>query len=284
MDDGANFMNALKALLKFPLRTALKSRRLRGILSYELQQVEEFELQVPLSHGFSCPLVGRDSVYSFSEIFLAEEYGDFLSHIPMPTRWIDFGCHAGYFSLFLAWQAMARNGARESRACLIDADPRVSPAIHRLFAINAIENQWMHLNGAIADPAQGTCSFHVRSVMASSCAEGSEGATLVTVPVLAPSLIVEKFAPPYDLIKVDIEGAELALIQFYGDVLRQSRHIIIEWHQWDGQDAREKIDIGLVALGFQRIQVLRESRPTTMNSKTLHAGTDLYVNKAAKGR
>ena len=38
--------------------------------------------------------------------------------------------------------------------------------------------------------------------------------------------------PPYDLVKIDIEGAEADFLRAYPKVLSATRHLLMEWHSW----------------------------------------------------
>jgi hypothetical protein len=84
----------------------------------------DLEISIPLSNGFDYPISTIDSVHSFSEIFVNNEYGSSLEKVPLPKRWIDLGCHAGYFTLHLALQHAVK-GDGNWQALLVDADPRM---------------------------------------------------------------------------------------------------------------------------------------------------------------
>jgi hypothetical protein len=117
---------AMRKFLKLPLTVALRTPflRKRAVYHFLHEYFPDLELSIPLSHGFWCPIPGPDAIYSLSEIFLKDEYGSFLNEIPLPRRWMDLGCHAGYFTLYLAWQHAVAGSTGDWRALLIDADPR----------------------------------------------------------------------------------------------------------------------------------------------------------------
>ena len=54
------------------------------------------------------------------------------------------------------------------------------------------------------------------------------------VPVISPGRILELLPPPYDLIKVDIEGGEHDLLTGYQEVLKHTGTMLFEWHSWHG--------------------------------------------------
>jgi hypothetical protein len=61
---------------------------------------------------------------------------------------------------------------------------------------------------------------------------GSSSGECVPAPVLDEDALLKLFPPPYDLLKVDIEGAEIELLRHYPRVIEQSRCLCLEWHSW----------------------------------------------------
>ena len=59
------------------------------------------------------------------------------------------------------------------------------------------------------------------------------------------------------LIKCDIEGSEFAFLESYGDLLRKTRRMAIEFHSHFGDIA--KATDTLRGMGFSKVSVLRES-------------------------
>ena len=98
-------MSALRKALKLPITAPLRFGFVRRRVAYELRPwFGEMEFEIPLGEGLACPIRRWDSVHSFSEIFVTNEYGAFLQEAPLPLRWLDVGCHVGYFTLYLAWK------------------------------------------------------------------------------------------------------------------------------------------------------------------------------------
>jgi FkbM family methyltransferase len=267
----------LRKLLKWPLRAAVRNPWLRGKIEWELRNGNHGELPVvvPLSHGMSCPIRRAGYVHSFSEVFLNGEYGEFPRQVPLPKRWLDIGCHAGYFSAYLAWRCK-RNGADDFSALLIDADPRVEADIEYLIQVNQLESKFKFLAGLIQDGA-GSKPFGLRQVMESSSDTRLPADKVATVGIITSAAILEAFPPPYDLIKVDIEGAEFTLIEHYGDVLRQARSLLVEWHSWDIEGTGEARLCDLLGRrGFERTAVIQERKHHLVDGNSLTTGCHLY--------
>lgn len=234
---------------------------------------------IPLSHGMVCPISRASNIHSFSEIFLANEYGDFLKRGSLPRRWIDLGCHAGFFSAYLAWQ-LRRRGVEEFSALLIDADPRVAPDVQHLVTVNGLEQQLHFRPGMIANE-DGIKPFGLREVMRSS-AEVTPGVEAVAlVPVISSEQIREAFPPPYDLLKLDIEGGEYGFIEHYGAVLSESRTVVVEWHSWDDVGAGEARLTDLMGkCGFEWVETVQPRKETIEEGRPLYTGCHLYRNVA----
>lgn len=270
---------ALRKLLKWPLRAVLRSRSISPKVAFELRRDHYADLQItiPLSHGMACPVRREDYLHSFTEIFLTAEYGDFLKHIPLPRRWLDLGCHAGYFSTFLAWQ-WRKLGSDSFRALLSDADPRVAQDVEYLINLNKLQAQFTFLPGLIAS-GSGTMEFALRDGMGSSTDLRTAADSVAAVPILSQETMLAKLAPPIDLLKLDIEGAEFALIEHYPQVLAAARALVVEWHSWDSTGTAEaRLTDELAKRGFEFTAVLQPRKHHLIEGKPLSTGCHLYKN------
>ena len=141
----------IRKLLKLPLTLPLQISFVRQRVAFELKYrwFRDLEIAIPLSNGFYCPISVIDSVHSFSEIFVNNEYGSFLQKMPLPKRWIDLGCHAGHFTLYLALQH-AENGDGNWQALLVDADPRMEEIVQSTLKLNQLQDRCVMLSGLIS--------------------------------------------------------------------------------------------------------------------------------------
>ncbi len=207
--------------------------RRRLALALRLFHFGDLEFDLPLSHGLSCTLGLPEDSYSLSEIFINDSYSVLLSDgaSALPSRWLDLGCHAGYFSLWLEWRRRSLGLPMDSStAFLVDADARRLPGVTRLLERNGVAPCWRFTHGAIS-AGEGQRVFYQRSVMASSAEHfASEPGHAVSVPILTPALLLKQFPPPYDLIKIDIEGGEVDFFAHYETFWLQARNILFEWH------------------------------------------------------
>lgn len=213
----------------------LRRPSLRRRLIFELRQryFHELECHVPLGHGLVCPIHRWQTWGSFRDIFFQHEYARAFTAIPIPHRWIDIGCYAGFFSMFVLWLRAERGLRDDCRALMIDADSRSAAAVEQLIALNGLEKQFVFKRGVISAAGSPRIfverEFGTASIGSADAANDGE-ATLVAP--LTPSEILSLLPPPYDLVKVDIEGGEFEFLTEYGEVLRQARHVLLEWHAW----------------------------------------------------
>ena len=91
------------------------------------------------------------------------------------------------------------------------------------------------------------------------------------------SAIVAALAPPYDLIKIDVEGAENAFIRHYEPLLSSAAYLMLEWHSWDDREDNERsVRKSLEDAGYTFLSVLSPRRSLVIDGKPLSAGTHLY--------
>ena len=261
-------------------RVLLSSHGVRRRLAWQLlhRYPADLDVRVPLGHGLAAPLFDAGLGLSFSEIFVEAEYAPLLDSMPLPRCWVDLGCHAGFFSLWLEWHAAVPAALEPSEILFVDADPAMLPPVARLIEVNGSAPRWRVLHGAIGSGR--ACDFIQRGYMASSLAalDASPGET-VRVPVLSDAELCAAAPAPCDLVKVDIEGAEHELFAHYPRLLAATRHLCVEWHSWAG-------DLGaLRALAAGHgFKLVREVQP----ARTVHAGRQtgvlLFANTTADAR
>jgi FkbM family methyltransferase len=227
-------MSPAKRLRGWIWSTLLSSRSLRRRLAYQLlyRYPADLDARVPLGENLFTPLFDAEIGASFAEVFLHGEYASLLDDIPLPRRWIDLGSYAGFFSLWLEWQRRRLGDSTPSQALLVDGNASMEDWIGRLIAVNNLGSTWTFRCGAIAS-GSGECNFVSRSYMASSLGElDRSSGRHARVPVLDEAGLMQIFPPPYDLLKLDIEGAELEMLRHYPRVIEQSRYLCLEWHSW----------------------------------------------------
>ena len=235
--------------IPFPTSWLLRnfpSIRRRFAHFFKASYFSELEISIPVRGNLWAPLLHYDSYDSFSEIFIHQEYDDFLPDSGPFERVLDLGAHMGYFSLWL--QSIQPETPLYS--LLVEADERASEAIDVLIRRNRLEERFQNIAMAVGPASEREITFHSRPFMASS-AFGFESETDARKAVVSDEEIASLFSPPYDLVKIDVEGSEWAFLNDYENTLRHARSIVLEWHSWhEGGGGAAKIRERLSSLGF----------------------------------
>lgn len=277
-----SFGKSLKKIIKAPLTWPLNWSPIRNRVAFEIKHhhFDALDLIIPLSHGFGVPIHKLDGLFSFEEIFVSREYGDFLEKMPFPKRWLDIGCHAGYFSLYLVWQ-MARRGLQSNfSGLLLDADPRMENAITRTREVNRLQSELKFSLGVIA-AGSGTVTFALRGGMGSStCDPATKDGDKITVPIFTADMITRQLPPPYDLIKIDAEGGEVDFLNHYQTVYQHAQWILLEWHSADFEGSQAiTINATLQKHGFELISIIKPSLKVNGEGPFHSVGINLYHRK-----
>lgn len=272
-----------RKFLKLPLTLSLRMPFVRKRAAFHFRQdyFSDLDINIPLGQDFWCPIRTQDSIYSFSEIFVANEYGSFLDRILPPRRWIDLGAHTGYFSLYLAWQRAVRGENGDWKALLIDADPRMQALCKATLGQNNLLAGCEFRSGLISSQ-RGEREFALREGMGSSFDIHQQGVQGVQrVRVIDPAEILKALPPPYDLIKIDIEGAEFDFVESYGDVYKHASSLLMEWHSPDKEGTKAYELRGMLeAAGFRLDGELRPTRVLQLDSGWFSSGVQIYRRDA----
>jgi FkbM family methyltransferase len=277
------FIRSISAALKAPLRAMLSYAPIRRRIVFEIarEYYGDLGIVVPLPGGIQCPIVSQQHWVSFDNIFCEGEYDGLLEKIPLPKTWLDMGCHAGHFTLLLASLWARRKDSPSWRALLVDADSRSKQAIARINSLNHFDSQRINfLYGAISEePAEVIFSenLHMTSEIASKTSRQSQARL---VPSVHECDILNRVPPPYDLVKLDIEGAEYDFFKCYTGVLSQARYLIFEWHSWHRAGGGREHLVELVErLGFRFLAECHSDRIIQRNGQSERCGIILMENK-----
>ena len=260
--------------------TLLKSDLLRQrvIPIIKSRYFDELELFLDIGHDLKAPLPFLTAANSFSEIFIQNAYAPIHPFIPWPQHWLDIGCHCGYFSLWLYLQQARQGTLDHCSAVLIDADTRSASAIARLRQLNHFqEAQCRFIGGAIA--AESNPLFKQRQGMGSALGQLSDARyqDLYPVPRITEDALLSVIPQKLDLLKLDVEGAELMFLKHYPRVAQRTRQLLLEWHSWAPDwTGLEGLDLLCGNLGFQRTAIIDEARHHIVNNQPASCGTLLY--------
>jgi FkbM family methyltransferase len=234
------FMPDTPARETFPLRCA------RALAQGLPKGRSAFVKSIARLTGAPCPFVGEVDQCRWL-IDLNERvsrtlylYGDFEpvltkllgSLLPPGGTFFDVGANFGYFSLFAA-----RRIGPQGRVVAFEPDPRNIQRLQTNIALNGF-SQIRVVPAAVCDKA-GTASLHLASdaednLGTSSIVHDGPGRKTVNVPAIALDDFMTEFSGNIDVLKMDIEGAELSALRGAIKTLaaRRIRHILLELHRF----------------------------------------------------
>jgi FkbM family methyltransferase len=253
--------------------------RKRAIFHLKQFYYRELGFCVDLGYGYRCPISEPSAQYSFTEIFFDDEYAAVFETIELPNRWLDLGCHYGFFSLYVAWMRQKQCRHSNFGALLVDADSRIHNGLSSLLSLNNLSSHFSFLHGAIAS-GNGFVDFNEHDVMSSSLAHlyaDPRSSHLTNVPIIDHSMILNAFSPPYDLVKIDVEGGEYDFLLSYGQVLAKAKHLVIEWHSWHrGGGSSDQIRTMAESHGFHFRKEIQAPKDCGEEDSNLRVGVFLF--------
>ena len=191
----------------------------------------------------------------------------FINKIDLPEKWLDLGCHLGHFSLQL--NSLRRSaGKKLGKGLLIDADSRIIDSIDKTIEINSLETYFKFKSGVLG--SNKNTYFYEDDFMSSSNIESIRNhAKKRKVELITENEIIKILTPPYDLVKVDIEGGEYEFLENYQMILRQTKYLFLEWHSWhSGGGGLDQIKECLEKLNFSIIDETRTQKTIDNRGKT----------------
>ncbi|WP_321476953.1 FkbM family methyltransferase [uncultured Paludibaculum sp.] len=189
-----------------------------------------------------------DDWLAFQQVFLEEEY---CWRGSVPRTIVDAGANCGFASLWLA------SRFPEADLCSVEPHPALAQALRRTLALNSVQSTVIE---AALTPKDGKATLFqgalstAHSLLAGMPLGGTGTVEVETVSM--PSLLAKLGWRDVDLLKLDIEGGEVALLAGSPEWLRRVGGIVGELH---GAYSPEQLTADLKPAGFS-VEV-RGSRP-----------------------
>jgi FkbM family methyltransferase len=155
------------------------------------------------------------------EVFFGAEYA--LPHVTDPRVILDLGSHAGYSVLYF------KARFPEARVVAVEPHPETFERLRRnVGGLSGVEL----VNAAIGD-ADGTMQLYSGAdSWASAATPSPTRPTAHTVPTTSIHGLVERLALDHiDVLKMDIEGGEVAVLREGRAVLDRTQTMVFEFHQ-----------------------------------------------------
>ncbi len=244
---------------------------------------EDLELMLDIGFGLRYPLVLPQAWSSFREIFLEGEYAEAFDRIPLPNRWLDLGCCFGCFSLFIVWLKRKQGVSEDSHALLVDGNSRVEKSVRKLLSTNKLDRQ-LDFRFGVIDSSNDSVGFDESQLITSGVDRLISKSNKITSqvahnPVISEKRIMEIMPPPYNLVKLDIEGSEYEFLSNYTNILQQTENLLMEWHDWHrGGGGKAQLEELIRKQGFK---LVCELQPLPLGEKRVNGnsyGVQLWEN------
>jgi FkbM family methyltransferase len=247
----------------------------RNKLLFHLKHKYFHELghSISLQSGYWAHLLEKDSYDSFSEIFIKQEYLEFIPDEPI-SRILDIGASYGYFSLWL----QSKHPEIELTSLMIEPSPSCARSLRNLVNQKKLDGRFSYLQKSVGHPGSESSFFYDRPHMAGSRYFLSKSEKAIQVQNLCEADIVKRLQPPYDLIKCDIEGSEWEFLNNFQNLIRESKYLLLEWHSWhEGGGGLPQIEKSMHSLDFCMV---RSSKSVPAIAKEGEVGLVLFKNTA----
>ena len=210
----------------------------------------EFHHSIPLGNNYWAHLWENDAYDSFSEIFIQQEYSDFIPDEPL-VKILDLGAHYGYFSLWL--QSMRPQDMIHS--IMVEPSKRCQRSLEKMIQNPQLKSRFQYLQAAVGNPKEESTHFFDRPFMGGSLFSSSSADCGYEVKNLKLSDEPISQEQSFDLIKCDLEGAEWNFLIHYSPLLENSKFLVMERHSWHrGEGGFTQIDKKISDMGFQIIK------------------------------
>lgn len=174
--------------------------------------VSKFLLEVPDALSF---------IWQYKEIFVDESYG-FLSETEQPYI-LDCGANLGLSCLYF------KQIYPEAKIIAFEADPKIAKVLRKNLENNHAEDieviaqaVWSHPEGV---------AMHLAGADVSSV--HGKGEKVAVPSIRLKDYLVE--ASQVDMLKIDIEGAELEVVQDCRGELQKVKNLFVEYHSFSGE-------------------------------------------------
>jgi FkbM family methyltransferase len=226
------------------------------------------------SNGFVYEIESVPSMVVANEIFSTDDYLKPVSQI-RPKTFVDLGANVGYFPVLVA-EIMK---SRAIKGLCIEPNPTLHPMIEFHLRANDLKEVYL-LKGVVADAAVGpevdfflNPSHIASSVMGRFNPRFPVGGAVrkIRVPVID---IIQEWRKNFDgdrvdILKIDIEGAEVGFLKDHSSFLAIVDAVVVEWHSW--VTTLEEVRGILSSAGFSLEHIGHQDE---------HAGTAFFLRKA----
>ena len=222
-----------------------KMHRLRALQNLSHNPIQTLNLHKPISGKVSLRTFGSD-LDTFKEIVVKEVYDVVLNHLPNCLYVIDLGANIGLASLYFATHFP------DARLFSVEADEENFELLRKNLEQVRFANRCKPVHAAVwSEHVTLSLSRPAGADRFSSIEVAEHGAGEVeSVEGIPLDMLIKQSQFPYvDLLKVDIESAEVELFKRYESWLPMVNAIAIEFH--DNSRQESQFDVAMNDAGFK---------------------------------
>ena len=221
--------------LPAPLQTHIRDFywRVKSRLFYQ-RLYEMLDLEYTLSSGLTLKVGSKGEWWTYNEIFVNGEYDEPIrtalqSHSSArPFTVLDLGANVGHFALRAVDRIRHERRGISCDLTMVEGSANTFAVLRdrmQAQALPEVETRMLHgLVGKRTGSATiHQSAIHVKNTMFTSDGEGASVAFLDLIPLMAERNTI-------DLLKCDIEGAELLFLENYGELMAKVQNAVFELH------------------------------------------------------
>lgn len=211
-------------------------------------------LEMKTSGGLHLLIRDKGEWSCLREIFVERVYDPFWPHLRDVRGWVDLGCNVGFFSLAMAETlTLAWKQRPPTRAFLGDANKVCLATAWDNVSRNGLAEGWSHGHVVAGPPGETVTFSQFKNSIHSGILSRQKGEKTFHYPTTHLGKLFGELQGVFDLIKIDVEGAEVFVFQHYAQELRRFRFGLCEWHapDFEGPALRKAIQ----ELGFEVLEM-----------------------------
>jgi FkbM family methyltransferase len=187
------------------------------------------DLHFYTASGLRLSVPDRGAWSSAGEVFLSRLYDPFFRHLNEVRHWVDLGCNQGFFSFGLLDYLARENGKGlpQTNVFLGDADTTCVARVREAIALNKLNWQ---CEQTVIGPSATIVPFQRHKDSLASNIFGRGHGRVSRYPTLDITTRLSQEKNLFDLVKIDIEGAEQFLFADHLNFLKRFRYGHCEWH------------------------------------------------------
>lgn len=200
-------------------------------------------------------VVGRDTeeIYILNEIYVDRHYDRRPDFIPQPG-WtvVDIGAHVGVFA--------ARQARRGAHVYAFEPNPDCYRRLRRTIAANGLDHK-VHTFPVAVGAAAGTGTMKVPAgwtqsgkVVVGASSDAAPSVAIIALDDIIPTLDISRI----DLLKIDVEGAEVEVLRGATQTLPMVARVVLEYHTLDLLGGSEVLLQGCAFAPVLRVDLVGE--------------------------